>query len=79
MRPMKYDEHIDLVGLNVIDDSISPFNDLPNLFHVKFKYCPAGEGKLTDLLRATGEPIDCSFSICGRVLGDVLMDGIKMT
>jgi hypothetical protein len=47
---MDHGEHVDLAGFDVIDDSVRPFDDFPDLRSFVLRNHPAGEREIADLL-----------------------------
>jgi hypothetical protein len=51
-------KHVDLIGLDVVDDSKGRFQNLPDLRDAEFRDLTARQGEFSDLLRAPGQPVN---------------------
>ena len=67
-----------LVWLDIVDDSVRSFDDLPNLGHFVFRNHAAGERQLANLLRAPRQTVNHSFGIGRRVSRNVAVDRIQV-
>jgi hypothetical protein len=76
---MKYGKYVDLIWLQVVNDSVWPLDHFAELGHLKLCYHPAGKRKICNLLRAPSQTIDSSLGVAGRLLCDVSMDRPKVS
>jgi hypothetical protein len=76
---MKDGKHVNLIWLQVVNDSVWPLDDFANLGHLKLCYHPAGKRKVGNLLRASSQTVNRSLSVAGRLLRDVGVDRPKVS
>lgn len=72
-------KHVNLIWLQLVNDSVGSLDHLTDLRDFKFRYRPAGERKIGNLLRASSQTIDGSLSVIRRLLGNVSMDCPKVS
>ena len=60
LRAMEYGKHVDLVGFDVVNDTVRPFDDFSDLLHFILRDRPTGQGELTDLLGSPGHTLQGS-------------------
>ena len=58
LRAVDDRKNVDLIRLDVVDDSKGTVHDLPNLRNSEFPDLTSRQGKLRNLLRAPRQPID---------------------
>ena len=63
LRSVDHGDHINLVGLDVIDDPEGAFQHFPYLREFDFRDDAAGLGEIADLLGASGETINDSQGV----------------
>ena len=63
LRSVDHGDHINLVGLDVIDDPEGAFQHFPYLREIDFRDDAAGLGEIADLLGTSGETINDSQGV----------------
>ena len=56
-------EHVDLVRLDVVDDSVGAFQHFPNLAVLKLGHGAARERELGNLLGSSGQAVNSAQSV----------------
>ncbi len=56
-------KNVDLIRLDIVDDSIGAFHDLPNLWDRKFRDFAPRQGEFSNLLGASGQPVDNALGV----------------
>ena len=60
-------KHIDLVRLDVVDDSKGPFQNFPDLRDPEFRDLPPRQGEVSNLLRAPGQAVNNAKGVLRRI------------
>lgn len=71
-------KHVDLVRLDLVDDAEGAFHYLPDLRDPEFQHFASGQGELSDLLRASGQPVNNAQGIFRGVPCNVGVDCAQM-
>src|SRR5208337_3265866 len=71
-------KHVDLIGLDVVDDSEGPFQNLPNLRDPEFRDPSPRQGEVSNLLRAPGQAINNVQGVLRRIPCNVGVNGLEM-
>lgn len=76
---VKDGKHVNLIWLQVVNDSVGSFDNLTDLGHFKFRRHSAGQREIGNLLGAPSQTIDGSLSVPRRLLRDVSVDRPKVS
>lgn len=78
LRGMNDGKNVNLIWLQVVDDSVGPFDQFANLGQLELCHYATGQRKICDLLRAASQTINGSLSVLRRLLPNVGVDRPKM-
>lgn len=71
-------KHVNLIRLDVVDDSKGPFQNLPNLWDPEFRDLPPRQGELSNLLRAPGQAVNNVQGVLRRIPCNVGVNSPEM-